>query len=277
MAGHLNANEDTTSIVNTDTTAGTSVAMATMPLLTPPYGYGEIVPLNRTHNLKLSAISSDQRLTPSFCRNINAISVVIGELNIAARDYPIVFVSGPVGFMPVAILGLLDRQNLFVDDSGQWDPLTYIPAYVRRYPFCIARVGDDQTLRNQRVVCVERTCIDPDGSRLFDAQGMPSAQWVEIEQLLQQYEDELDDTSQMCAIFSKLGLFSPFQFQIKQDSNTMLTIQDMHRIDLAAFEALKPASHKALVSKGLMGPIYTHFNSLENFGRLYQRALKSKH
>ena len=36
--------------------------------------------------------------------------------------------------------------------------------------------------------------------------------------------------------------------------------------------ALKPLSHKALVTRALMGRIYAHFHSLENFARLYQRA-----
>ena len=37
--------------------------------------------------------------------------------------------------------------------------------------------------------------------------------------------------------------------------------------------ALLPAEHKALMTKDLMGRIYAHIHSLENFARLYSRAM----
>jgi hypothetical protein len=52
-----------------------------------------------------------------------------------------------------------------------------------------------------------------------------------------------------------------------------LKLQGMHRIDEQKLKALKPARHKALVTQGLMGKIYAHIHSLENFARLYQRAV----
>ena len=47
----------------------------------------------------------------------------------------------------------------------------------------------------------------------------------------------------------------------------------MHRIDEQKLRALKPANHKALVTKGLMSKIYAHIHSLDNFARLYSRAV----
>ena len=77
----------------------------------------------------------------------------------------------------------------------------------------------------------------------------------------------------MCEAFAKLGLFEPFEFRIMNEDKPALTIQGMHRIDEKRFTDLKPASHKALVTKGFMARIYAHFASLENFSRLYSRAL----
>ena len=91
--------------------------------------------------------------------------------------------------------------------------------------------------------------------------------------LLQEYETDLDTTAQMCAMVNELELFSPFTFQIVQDDAPSLKLQGMHRIDEQKLKALKPASHKALVSKGVMGKIYAHIHSLENFARLYTRAV----
>ncbi|MEI9993007.1 MAG: SapC family protein [Rhizomicrobium sp.] len=74
-------------------------------------------------------------MTPDFrfARDTNAVPIMAGEFVQAARFYPVVFAGEPI--MPVAVLGL-ERRNVFVDDAGAWDgPRTYIPAYVRRYPF----------------------------------------------------------------------------------------------------------------------------------------------
>ena len=77
----------------------------------------------------------------------------------------------------------------------------------------------------------------------------------------------------MCAIFAKLELCSPFQFQVMQGEKPTLTLQGMFRLDEGKLAELKPASLKTLMSKGLMGKAYAHFHSLENFARLYNRAL----
>jgi hypothetical protein len=238
--------------------------------ITPPYGYDEIVPLQKDHKVLIRPGT-----TPGFCRSINALAVSYAEVVAASRDYPIVFASGDGGstFAPVAVLGLAQRQNLFLNAQGDWDPATYVPAFVRRYPFCVSKVYVDGVPRGERMVCVARAHLRPNGTALFDDADAPTAQWSSIEQLLSEYETDLDLTAQMCATFAKLGLFAPFQFQVLEANVPSLTLEGMYRIDETKLLALKPLSMKALVTRGLMGRIYAHFHSLENFARLYQRAL----
>jgi len=63
----------------------------------------------------------------------------------AARTYPIVF-SAAAPTVPFAVVGLRENENLFVDATGNWRDDAYIPAYVRRYPFCL--VETDQSAAN---------------------------------------------------------------------------------------------------------------------------------
>ncbi len=239
--------------------------------ITPPFGYRDIVPLKKTDKVLLPGGS-----TPEFCRSVNSLALSCGEFTIAARDYPIAFASSDgQSYAPVAVLGLGERQNLFVDANGAWDRQCYVPAYVRRYPFCLARLTTEAKVRPDRIVCVEKSYVDGSGIALYDEAGAASAQWTGFEQLLQNFENNLEATAQMCEAFAKLGLFEPFEFRIMNEDKPALTIQGMHRIDEKRFMDLKPASHKALVTKGFMGRIYAHFASLENFSRLYSRALAS--
>jgi hypothetical protein len=239
--------------------------------ITPPFGYGDIVPLQKTDSVLLPAPGT----TPAFCRSINALALSFTEFSVAARDYPIVFASADEGasYSPVIVLGLADAQNLFVGASGEWDSTTYLPAFVRRYPFCISKLYVEGQPRSEKVVCVAASHVDKQGLQLFTAGGDATPQWQAAERLMQEYEADLDTTAQMCATFKNLGLFSPFTFQILQDDVPGLTLQGMHRIDEEKLKALEPVQHKSLVTTGMMGKIYAHVHSLENFARLYARAL----
>jgi hypothetical protein len=239
--------------------------------ITPPFGYGEVVPLQKDHRVALPALGA----TPEFCRSINALALSIAEFSAAARDYPIVFASADAGasYSPVAVLGLADGQNLFVDASGAWDSTAYLPAFVRRYPFCIAALRTQDGEQAEKLVCVESGRLDRRGTPLFDAGGEPSPQWLAAQRLLQEYQNDLEATARMCAALGELDLLSPFTFQVMQGEAPGLRLQGMYRIDEHKLEALKPEKHKALVSGGLMGKIYAHIHSLENFARLYQRAV----
>lgn len=73
-----------------------------------------------------------------FAADAVSIPIVAGEFAAAARDYPILFAEGSAA--PVALVAL-EARNLFVRD-GQWDAASYVPAYVRRYPF--TTVADEE-------------------------------------------------------------------------------------------------------------------------------------
>jgi hypothetical protein len=239
--------------------------------ITPPFGYDDIAPLQKNARVLLPAAGT----TPHFCRSINALVLSFSEFSAASRDYPIVFASSDAGetYSPVVVLGLADAQNLFVDTKGEWDRTTYLPAFVRRYPFCISRLNVGGEPRSEKVVCIASAYLDPQGLPLFDAAGGPTPQWQAAERLLEEYEADLELTAQMCESFRKLDLLSPFSFQVTQDDIAGLKLEGMHRIDEQKLTALKPANHKALVTKGLMSRIYAHIHSLENFARLYSRAV----
>jgi hypothetical protein len=238
--------------------------------LTPPFGYGEIVPLQRGHRVLLP-----HGATPQFCRGINALAVSYGEMPAAARHYPVVFATadGGTSHAPVIVLGLKDGQNLFVDAGGEWDPAAYLPAFVRRYPFCISKLYVDGEARSDRVVCVAKAYVDDLGIALFDAGGAATPYWSQMERLLTEFESDLDRTAAMCAALSRLWLFAPFSFTVMHEDVPGLKLEGMYRIDQAKFDALKPATLKALQQKGFLGHIYAHLQSLENFAALYARAV----
>lgn len=124
--------------------------------ITPPFGYRDVTPLQSDMRVRLPEDGS----IPAFARTLNAVPVTFTELQIAMRDYPVVFVSGDEGktFRMVAALGLANRENLFLRGDA-WEPGTYVPAYFRRYPFCMTRLAVDSVEQSQRLICVERDAL----------------------------------------------------------------------------------------------------------------------
>jgi len=236
--------------------------------ITAPYGYDEIVPLQKTHRVLMPGGT-----TPAFCRKLNALAISLAEFTIAGRDYPIAFVSVDSGksFAPAIVLGLEQGSNLFVDEAGVWDRATYFPAFVRRYPFCISKLYVDGEPSGERVVCVATAYIDSAGVALFDAAGNGTPAWQAAERLLTEYEADLDRTAQMCAALARLQILEPFTLELHAEDRPQVKLAGMYRVAEAKLRDLKPASHKVLVNKGFMGLIYAHLHSLENFRRLADR------
>ena len=237
--------------------------------ISPPFGYGEITPFLKNHQVKIPAPGQ----LPVFTQSLNAIPVSYTEFNVAHRDYPIVFSSGDEGrsFAPVAVLGLQAQENLFVQDSV-WTRDVYLPAYVRRYPFCMARVTLDNVEQAERLICVEKDYIaESGGEPMFDAKQEPLPRWKEVEKLLEEYEADLERTKEMCGILADYGLLEPFTMQATLNAGGSMHLTGMFRVDEKKIEFLNASQHKNLIKKGVMSKIYIHLLSLDNFGRLLDR------
>jgi hypothetical protein len=237
--------------------------------IAPPFGYREVVPFLKTHKVRLLAPAE----VPAFARQANAIPISYTEFQAVCRDYPIVFSSddAKTAFAPVAVTGLSAGENLF-SVEGQWAPGVYVPAYVRRYPFCMAKVNVNNVEQKDRLICIEKAHLDDDGEALFDA-GAPTRKWQDLERLLGEYEKDLERSREMCALLADYGLLEPFTMQAtpKQSGAKPLQMTGMFRVAEKKIEDLNSAQLKNLVRKGILARVYLHLLSLENFGRLLDR------
>jgi SapC protein len=235
--------------------------------INPPFGYGEVVPLQKDRKVRLPAPGE----VPVFCRSANAVPISYSEFTAACRDYPLAFVSTDAGrtFSPVAVLGIAEGENLFLQD-GRWESTVYVPAYLRRYPFCMARVTLDSVEQADRLICVEKAVLADDGEPMFDDAGAPLPRWLPIEKLLRDYEADIERGREMCAILADYALMEAISLQASVRGGTV-NFGGMYRVDEKKLEFLNAAQHKTLIRKGVMGRIYAHLISLDNFARLVVR------
>ncbi|WP_252258057.1 SapC family protein [Erythrobacter aurantius] len=139
------------------------MATASQPQL--PLFYKDLLPLNSRDHADWKVTSFQDA---GFLANTHAIPLTVDEFVDAQRDYPIVFTAGD-NPLPIALMGLNEGVNTFIDDNGKLEAGVYVPAYIRRYPFLLAKLtreSDDMSL-----------CFDPqsgvvgkhdEGQALFD-------------------------------------------------------------------------------------------------------------
>ena len=237
--------------------------------ITPPYGFSEVVPLTKTHRVRLP---QGRRVPPVF-RSMTLLPVSCSEFPLASRDYPLAFISGDQGktYASMAVLGFEARQNLFVQPDGAWDSAVYLPAYVRRYPFCMTRITVNGEVRPERVTCVEKQALDERGAALFDRQGNPVPEWQALEKLLFEYEADMLRTEEMCRLLAQHQLLEPFVMQALPNQGQPLQMTGLFRVAEAKLAALDAGSLKELAQKNLLACLYAHLFSLGNFERLLGR------
>ena len=245
--------------------------------IAPPFGYREVVPFLKTHKVRLPAPGE----APPFLRKSNAVPVSYTEFQPVMREYPIVFATADQGktFTSVAVLGISGAENLFVE-NGAWEKGLYVPAYARRFPFCMARIPAPQGGGSTHVICVEREHLDePRGVPMFDGGGQPTPRWSELERLLSEYEADLARSREMCSILADYGLLETFTMQAnlaESEGGGAMHLTGLHRVSEKNLENLNAAQLKNLVRKGILARIYLHLLSLENFSRLLGRKSAPK-
>src|SRR6185436_9867390 len=103
--------------------------------------YENVVPVSRQRHANWSVeVGADY----AFASKVNSVPLLAVEFPHAAAEYPIVFSGNDAAVMPVAVLGLLGDQNMYLGDGGAWQG-RYIPAFVRRYPFVFSSADDGKT------------------------------------------------------------------------------------------------------------------------------------
>jgi hypothetical protein len=149
----------------------------------------------------------------SFAAKANVIPVVVTELSFAAKHYPLVFVAEQGAPTPtlVAMVGLGDNKNIFVDAKGKWKTGAYTPAWVRRYPFLTVKADDKR----------DAIAFDPTSKLFGGKNSLPLFQDSEPTDALKQivsfqneFNTAFDQTGVMAAALMAAGILEPASLAI---------------------------------------------------------------
>jgi len=220
-----------------------------------------------------SKLRLSQKADFGFARATNAVPVMGSEFAQAGHFYPIVFAGDAP--MPVAVLGLKD-SNVFVDAEGNWDKaVSYIPAYVRRYPFTFIEQPGQQGF----LLGIDRACSrvgeNGEGASALFADGKPTNLTNDALQFCAAFQNDLVVTQAFSAALAEHNLL------IDRQANATLT--DGRRYGMQGFRIVDPKVFQALPDevvvdwhrKGWLALVHAHLVSLDRFANLLDRTAKT--
>lgn len=214
-----------------------------------------------------------------FAMNAHSVPLTGVEFGIAARDLLIVFAGTSVADAgPVALLGLRQNENLYVDANGQWAPDTYVPAFVRRYPFVLAekpagQEGDDFTVfLDERYEGFNTS----EGQRLFKEDGTDSELLANAVGFLGDFQQNVARTKWFMEQLNKYDLLEPRTVQLQKEGKDgqqgkSINLNGMFVVNEAKLRELDEKTAQEFLREGMLGWIYAHLLSLTNIDRLAHR------
>lgn len=206
----------------------------------------------------------------AFARKANSLYLAGVEFNEACKEYAIVFTKAASGkIVPVVMLGLRARENLFVAEDGRWTG-RYVPAFVRRYPFVLAELPG-QSLG----VCIDEAysgISENDGEALFDAKGEDTPFLRGALDFLTQYQREYIRTETFCRHLEQAGLLTEMKARADLVDGRSFTVGSLLVVDEKKLMALPDATVLSLFRAGELHLVSMHLASLSNMQALVDRV-----
>jgi SapC len=236
-------------------------AQAKLPSL--PLFYSDPVLLRDTEHERYSLKAN---IGYGFSANANAVPLNLAEFEEAARHYPIAF-TGTEQPVAVAILGLRDGENLFVDASGRWEAGFYIPAYIRRYPFIIMEHPGKPDLS----LCVDQTnnmLIEGKDNPLF-VERQPSLLARRALEFCLNYHAAAMATRTFCEGIA--SLLANSQVQVALPGGRTANLSGFRDIEPARLDGVSNELFLTWRRNGWLSGLYAQMHSRQNWTRLGER------
>lgn len=246
--------------------------MASAPQQSLPLFYNQLEPLSSQAHADYRIRIADRA---PFLADQHAVPVTVEEFPLVQRFMPIVFSVGddPV---PLALMGLNEGVNVFVDAEGKLtEQNMYVPAYVRRYPYLLARLRPDS---DELSLCFDPTSPTigkfDDGEKLFE-NGEPSEFTKGILQFNEQFEQAGARTSMFMKDLKELGILIDGEVSIQPDGATQpFVYRGFLMVDEAKLNELRGDQLRKIVQNGMLPLIYAHLFSLQLMRDIFGRQMQ---
>ncbi len=234
--------------------------MASAPANALPIFYRDLVPVNTQDHadFSLRPIESAPYLAVQ-----HAIPLTVDEFTQAQRYLPIIFSAGsdPV---PLALMGLNEGVNVFLDEEGKLRGPSYVPAYVRRYPWMLAKLRPDSDELS--------LCFDPtseaigqfdEGEKLFE-DGKPADVTQNVLKFCEDFEQAAARTGNFMTELKALDLLMDGEVSIQVPGNDQpFVYRGFQMVNEEKLRDLRGDQLRKISQNGMLPLLYAHLFSLQ--------------
>ena len=243
--------------------------MASAPQNNPlPLLYQDLVPLSSQEH---GGWKARQAADWGIMKGVHAIPITPEEFFMASRAHPIIFTSEDDG-VPLALFGLNEGVNVFLDDQNALVNEPYLPAYIRRHPFMLVSLrpdSDELTL-----------CFDPtpgligdfeEGTPLFE-NGEPSQSIKDTLQFCENFQVSIAQAGTFMAELRELKLLIDSEITIEQPGEAQpFVYRGFKIVDENKLKELRGDQLRKMMQSGMLPLIYAHLFSLQLMPVLFNR------
>jgi SapC len=227
-----------------------------------PIFYNDLVPLNSNEHSKFKTKSLDNA---KFMEGHHAVPLTVEEFVQASRFYPIIFSASETP-VPLALMGMNEGVNTFMDDKGMFTNPVYLPAYIRRYPFMLARLRPDSDELS--------LCFDPSseavgefkkgGELLFDKEAKPTENTQNILKFCEEFERAGAQTHNFVEELQKYDLLMEGEVSIQQEgSENPFVYRGFMMVNEEKLREMRGDELRKMNQNGMLPLIYAHLFSLQ--------------
>lgn len=245
--------------------------MASAPQNQLPLFYNALEPLSSQTHAKYRVRATE---TAPFLVGNHAVPVTVDEFPLLQRHMPIVFTAGDDA-IPIALMGLNEGINVFIGDDGKLTEQVYVPAYIRRYPYMLARLRPDTDEMS--------LCFDPtsdrvgefdEGEALFD-NGEPTEVTKNILGFNEQFEQAGARTAGFMQELAELGLLMEGEMSIQPEgAERPFIYRGFQMIDEKKLTDIRGDQLRKMNQSGMLPLIYAHLFSLSLMRDIFARQVE---
>lgn len=203
----------------------------------------------------------------NFAGAANALPINLVEFPQIAHYYPIAFARDAVA-TPVAVVGVRDNENLFVDGkTGEWAPNVYVPAYARRYPFILSESPNGEQLS----LCVddaEGVILKNGGDKFFDEKNQPTQLSKNAIEFCRSYHMAAKQTMTFGQALSDSGLLVDRAAEITLKNGQRISFSGFRIVDEEKFNKLPEKTLVEWRNNGWLAGVYAHLFSGLHWGTI---------
>lgn len=246
--------------------------MATAPDTSAlPVLYKDLSPLNSQQHGNFRFRPAE---TAPYIAKQHAVPLTVDEFVAAQRFLPIVFSAG-ADPIPLALMGLNEGVNTMVDDSGKLIGAGYVPAYIRRYPWMLARLRPDSQELS--------LCFDPesgqvgefdDGDPLFDGTE-PSELTKNVLSFCEQFEQAAARTAQFMKDLKEHDLLMDGEVSIQPPNmDKPYVYRGFQMVNEEKLRDLRGDTLRKLNQNGMLPLLHAHLFSLQLMREIFQHQIE---